>query len=55
MDSFVFKEVNKASREYDISKIEFYGPFAMALGYVVQAGDGSKKGGVCEGVKMLWK
>ena len=32
MESFIFKEMNKASREKDHSKIPFYGAFAAALG-----------------------
>ena len=43
MESFVFVEINKASREKDISKIEFYGPFASALGYIVHAATQKKK------------
>jgi len=37
MDSFVFKEINKASREKDLSKIKYYGAYASALGYVIHA------------------
>lgn len=39
MESFVFAEMNKASREKDTSKIEFYGPFASALGFIVHCGN----------------
>ena len=39
LQSFVFKEMNKASREKDISKIEFYGPYASALGFIVHCGN----------------
>jgi len=35
MESFIFKEMNKASRIKDKAKIEFYGPFASALGYII--------------------
>jgi len=37
MQSFVFFEINKASRDKDLPKIEYYGPFASALGYIVHA------------------
>ena len=37
MNSFVFKEMNKASRDKDLSKIKFYGPYASALGYIIHA------------------
>lgn len=39
MQSFVFKELNKASREKDTSKIEFYGAYASALGFIVHCGN----------------
>lgn len=31
--------MNKASREKDVSKIKFYGPFASALGYIIHCGN----------------
>lgn len=43
MESFVFKEVNKSSREKDKSKIKFYGAFASALGYVIHAANAKRK------------
>ena len=39
MQSFIFHEINKTSREKDIEKIEFYGPLASALGYIVHCGN----------------
>ena len=39
MESFIFKEMNKASREKDVSKIEQYGPLASALSFIVHAGN----------------
>ena len=38
METFVFKEMNKASRSKDVTKIEFYGAFAAALGLIVHHG-----------------
>ena len=43
MESFVFKEVNKASREKDLSKIEYYGAYASALGYVIHAANAKRQ------------
>lgn len=43
MQSFVFFEINKASRDKDLPKIEYYGPFASALGYIVHATQQKKK------------
>ena len=39
MESFVFSEMNKASRMKDKSKIKFYGAFASALGFIVHCGN----------------
>ena len=39
MESFVFKEMNKASRQKDRSKIKMYGPFASALGFIIHHGN----------------
>ena len=39
MQSFVFSELNKASRMKDESKIKFYGAFASALGFIVHSGN----------------
>ena len=39
MESFVFSEMNKASRMKDVSKIKFYGAFASALGFIVHCGN----------------
>ena len=39
MQSFVFSEMNKASRLKDESKFKFYGAFASALGFIVHCGN----------------
>ena len=36
---YTFTEMNKASRDKDVSKIEFYGPLASALGMIVHGGN----------------
>lgn len=43
MESFVFKEMNKASRYKDLSKINFYGAYASALGYVIHSASLKRK------------
>ena len=35
METFVFSEMNKASRSKDKSKIKFYGAYAAALSYII--------------------
>ena len=39
MESFIFSELNKASRMKDESKIYFYGAFASALGFIIHSGN----------------
>lgn len=43
MQSFVFIEMNKASRDKDLSKIEYYGPLASVLGYILHAANQNRK------------
>ena len=44
MESFIFSEMNRASRLKDGSKIKFYGAFASALGFIIHCGN---KGNTC--------
>ena len=39
MQSFVFSEMNATSRNKDVSKVQFYGAFASALGYIIHCGN----------------
>ena len=39
MESFIFGALNKASREKDISKIEFYGALSSALSFILHSGN----------------
>ena len=39
LQSFVFTEMNRASREKDTSKIEYYGPLASVLSFMVHVGN----------------
>ena len=43
MESFIYSEMNKASRSKDLSKIDNYGPYAAALGYIIHCGNNDKK------------
>ena len=43
MQSFVFSEMNKASRNKDESKIQYYGAFASALGFIIHCGNNHGK------------
>ena len=35
MESFIYEDMNRASREKDVSKIKYYGAFAAALSYIL--------------------
>ena len=35
MESFIYEDLNKATREKDRTKIKFYGAFAAALSYII--------------------
>ena len=48
MESFVFKEMNKATRDKDITKIEYYGPYASALGYVIHSATKKRNDNQCK-------
>ena len=37
METFIFGEMNWASRNKDLKKIPFYGPYASALGYILHS------------------
>ena len=39
MESFIYREMNKASRSKDLTKIDYYGPYAAALGYIIHCGN----------------
>ena len=41
MESFLFSEMNRATRNKDLSKIKFYGPFASALSFIIHVGNKS--------------
>ena len=43
METFIFREMNKASRTKDFEKLKFYGPFASALSFVIHTGNKNKK------------
>ena len=43
MQTFIFKDMNKTSRDKDLEKISFYGPLASALGYILHAASSKRK------------
>ena len=43
MESFIYEELNCASRDKDVSKIEYYGAFAAALSYIIYNANKNRK------------
>lgn len=43
MESFVYADLNIASRDKDRSKIQYYGAFAAALSYIINFANGNRK------------
>ena len=43
MESFIYTDMNKASREKDKTKIKFYGAFAAALSYIIYFANQNRK------------
>ena len=37
MESFIYEDLNRASRNKDRSKIQYYGAFAAALSYIISS------------------
>ena len=44
MQSFIFGEMNRASRNKDVDQIKFYGPLASALSFIVHCGNKKQTG-----------
>ena len=43
MESFIYADLNRASREKDKTKIKFYGAYAAALSYIIYFANTKKK------------
>ena len=41
METFLFKEMNKATRDKNVDKIKSYGPLASALSFIIHCGNKS--------------
>ena len=42
MNTFVYSEMNKTSRNKDYEKIKYFGAFASALGFIIHCGNMKK-------------
>ena len=43
MECFIYERMNRACREKDKSEIEFFGPFAAALSYIIHKANDRRK------------
>ena len=55
MESFIYGELNQASRLKDKSKIQFYGAYAAALSYIIYYANRNKKRNSIHGTTDLYR
>lgn len=55
MESFIYADMNKASREKDRSKIKYYGAFAAALSYIIYYANKNRKQNKLKGKTTLYR
>ena len=55
MESFVYSDLNRASREKDLLKIKFYGAYAAALSYIIYMANINRKSNELQGTTLLYR
>lgn len=55
MESFIYPELNRASREKDRSKIKYYGAFAAALSYIIYFANKNRREDKLKGTTKLYR
>ena len=56
MESFIYGELNRASRKKDRSKIKYYGAFAACLSYIIYSANKNRKNdGMLKGEITLYR
>ena len=55
MESFIYEELNQASRKKDKSKIQFYGAYAAALSYIIYTANEKRKDSSLRGTTILYR
>ena len=55
MESFIYNDLNAAIREKDKSKIDNYGPFAAALGFIIHFANSNRGNKKLEGITKLFR
>ena len=55
MESFIYADLNKATRDKDEGKINFYGAYAAALSYIIYTANKNRKIGKLQGTNILYR
>lgn len=55
METFIYHELNKASRDKDKDKIKYYGAYAAALSYIISAANQNRKNNKLIGTTTLFR
>ena len=55
MESFIYADLNRASREKDKTKIKFYGAYAAALSYIIYFANTNRKDEKLKGFNQLYR
>lgn len=55
METFIYSDLNRASREKDQSKIRFYGAFAAALSQIIYSANKNRKKNKLKGKNLLYR
>ena len=55
MESFIYADLNKPSRDKDKIKIKFYGAFAAILSYIIYFANTNRKEYMLNGTNILYR
>ena len=55
MESFIYEELNRASRDKDVTKIQYYGAFAATLSFIICFANKNRKESKLEGRNLLYR
>ena len=55
METFIYADLNRASREKDKTKIKFYGAYAAALSYIIYFANTKRKDDKLKGSNLLYR
>ena len=55
MESFIYPDLNRASREKDETKIKYYGAFAAALSYIIYFANQNRKTNKLKDTTILYR